>query len=61
MFDVYCPRHRGRVLLGHRSIDRLDNTPDGVVLHWTCRCGQHGTLVTGRRAAGSATAARTAA
>ena len=44
MFDVYCPGHRARVLLGSRSVDALVNTRDGVELHWTCRCGTHGVL-----------------
>jgi hypothetical protein len=48
MFDVYCPRHQTRVLLGSRSIERLANTADGVVLHWRCRCGQRGALHTRR-------------
>jgi hypothetical protein len=50
MFDVYCPRHRARVLLGSRSIETFTNTSSGVVLHWRCRCGERGVLNT-RRAA----------
>ena len=42
MFDVICPGHGTRVLLGPRSIDALVNTPDGVHLHWTCWCGTKG-------------------
>jgi hypothetical protein len=42
MFDVYCPRHQARILLGPRSIQVLRNTPDGTVLHWRCRCGATG-------------------
>jgi hypothetical protein len=48
MFDIYCHRHQSRVLLGPRSIERLENTPSGVVLHWRCRCGAHGTEAFGR-------------
>jgi hypothetical protein len=48
MFDVYCPRHQARVLLGSRSIESLVNAPDGVVLHWRCRCGERGVLHAGR-------------
>lgn len=44
MFDVYCPRHQSRVLLGRRAIDSVRNTADGVELRWTCRCGEHGVL-----------------
>ena len=50
MFDVYCPGHRARILLGSRSIDALVNTDDGIELHWTCRCGTRGVQVTGRTA-----------
>jgi hypothetical protein len=43
MFDVYCPSHDGRVLLGPRTIDAFVYTPDGVVLlHWRCHCGARG-------------------
>jgi hypothetical protein len=48
MFDVYCPRHQARVLLGSRSIETLTNTRTGVVLHWRCRCGERGVLHTRR-------------
>lgn len=43
MFDVHCPGHGTRVLLGPRSIEALENTPHGVVLRWRCRCGATGT------------------
>jgi hypothetical protein len=43
MFDVYCPHHRSRVLLGPRSIESLANTAHGVVLRWRCHCGATGT------------------
>jgi hypothetical protein len=49
MFDIYCPTHQTRVLLGPRSIESLVNTEEGVVVHWRCRCGTRGTLLTGRR------------
>jgi hypothetical protein len=48
MFDIYCPSHQARVLLGPRAIEALENTPDGIVLHWRCRCGARGTELTGR-------------
>ena len=48
MFDIYCPRHRARVLLGSRSIESIENTPGGIAVHWRCRCGETGTLTTGR-------------
>ncbi len=49
MFEIHCPHHQARVLLGPRAIEALETTPDGVVLHWRCRCGTRGTLTTGRR------------
>jgi len=48
MFDIYCPRHQTRVLLGARSIESIRNTLDGIEVHWRCRCGATGTLMTGR-------------
>jgi hypothetical protein len=64
MFDIYCPRHQSRVLLGPRAVEALENTDDGVVIHWRCRCGETGTEVHGPRSATHdtpASAARTAA
>jgi hypothetical protein len=43
MFDIYCPTHASRVLLGPRCIEALTNTPDGVILQWRCYCGTRGT------------------
>jgi hypothetical protein len=51
MFTVFCPRHQARVLLGSRAIDDIANTPEGVVVHWRCRCGATGTVATGRPSA----------
>jgi hypothetical protein len=42
MFDIYCPRHRSRVLLTASAVEGLDNTGDGVVVHWRCYCGARG-------------------
>jgi hypothetical protein len=50
MFDIYCPRHESRVLLGNRSIESIVNTATGIEVHWRCRCGATGTELTGRRA-----------
>jgi hypothetical protein len=44
MFEVHCPTHRSRVLLGPRAIDELRNTEHGVELHWHCHCGARGVL-----------------
>jgi hypothetical protein len=42
MFDVECQGHGCRVLLGPRAIERLANTPNGVVVYWRCFCGTRG-------------------
>lgn len=57
MFAIYCPSHQARVLLGPRAIEALVNTPDGIVLHWRCRCGARGTELTGRANTASSAAA----
>lgn len=49
VFDVYCPTHDSRMLLGPRSIVQLDNTSDGIVIGWRCSCGAIGTELLGRR------------
>lgn len=53
MFSIHCHTHRTRVLLGPRGIESLDNTPDGVILHWRCYCGARGTQRYGREPAGA--------
>jgi hypothetical protein len=42
MFSVFCPTHGSEVLLGSRSIERIDNTAEGIHLHWRCYCGTRG-------------------
>jgi hypothetical protein len=42
MFDVYCPRHRSRVLLFSDNVSALVNRPDALELHWRCTCGHTG-------------------
>ena len=44
MFDVFCPRHQSRVLLGARSIEGLAHTEAGIELHFRCHCGHEGVL-----------------
>jgi hypothetical protein len=44
MFAVYCPTHASQVLLGSRSIERIDNTGEGIDVHWRCHCGTSGVL-----------------
>lgn len=51
MFTVHCPNEGAEVLLGPRRIERLENTPDGIVLHWRCHCGATGALAPMGRAA----------
>jgi hypothetical protein len=43
MFDIYCPRHRTRVLLGPRRIETLAYTANGLFVQWRCYCGASGT------------------
>jgi hypothetical protein len=43
MFDIYCPTHRSRVLLGPSRIESFTNTPDGPTIEWRCYCGTRGT------------------
>lgn len=50
MFDVTCPRHGHRVLLFADQI-RLENTPHGIEVHWTCSCGATGVELVGALAA----------
>lgn len=51
MFDVDCPRHGCRVLLGPRAIEAIENRRGGgILVRWRCRCGARGTLTTGVRA-----------
>jgi len=42
MFDVFCRRHRSRVLLSTDNIEALLNRPEGIELHWHCWCGERG-------------------
>jgi hypothetical protein len=53
MFDVHCPSHGCRVLLGPRSIRTIENDVDGVSVQWRCHCGATGTERFGRRPARS--------
>jgi hypothetical protein len=52
VFAVYCPRHRGRVLLFAQDIESLHNTDRGIELVYRCFCGHRGVLYTGKRRAG---------
>lgn len=48
MFSVHCPRHGHEVLLTEGRISGIHNTRGGVVVDWTCWCGQRGATRTGR-------------
>ncbi len=50
MFDIYCPQHGSRVLLGFSAIDSVANTDAGIRVSFHCTCGYRGVWVTGRQA-----------
>ncbi|HSF86307.1 MAG TPA: hypothetical protein VLG28_11725 [Acidimicrobiia bacterium] len=50
MFDVYCPQHGSRVLLGYSAIDSVANTDTGIHVRFRCDCGYRGVWVTGNKA-----------
>ena len=50
MFEIDCTRCRRHVLLWPNHIESLDNTAEGIVVHYRCWCGHRDTLVTGRLA-----------
>lgn len=49
MFSVHCPRHNSEVLLTESRIRSIHTSDDGVVVRWSCWCGQPGATHTGRR------------
>jgi hypothetical protein len=49
MFSVHCPNHGVEVLLTARHIEAIENTDEGIRIHWVCYCGDHGSFVSGRR------------
>lgn len=44
MFEVFCPEHGTRVLLTITRIEKLWNTPAGIIVDWRCWCGTAGRL-----------------
>lgn len=42
MLSAHCPRHGRTVLVATSSIDHIDNTEAGIVVHWHCTCGERG-------------------
>lgn len=51
MFTVFCPRHQVRVLILPSMIDHIDNSRDGIDVHYHCSCGYPGVWRTGRSSA----------
>jgi hypothetical protein len=49
MFVAHCPRHGSRVLLGYSDVERVENTDDGILVHYQCFCGARWAERTGRR------------
>lgn len=47
MFVFHCPRHQADVLIWPSDIDGIDNTADGIDVHFHCGCGMRGVLQTG--------------
>ncbi|HEX9644570.1 MAG TPA: hypothetical protein VGC11_11325 [Acidimicrobiia bacterium] len=50
MFDVFCPTHGARVLIFPTSVDAVENTDQGILVHYHCTCGTKGVWRTGRAA-----------
>lgn len=52
MFTVYCRVLEAETIIWPSAITAIDNTDEGIVVHFACSCGQHGgRVVTGKRAA----------
>lgn len=47
MFSVQCPGHGRAVLMTAANITSIVNRPDGIEVHWRCRCGAVGSWLTG--------------
>ncbi len=43
MLSAHCPRHGRQVLVTTGQIDGIDNTDRGIVVRWSCTCGERGT------------------
>jgi hypothetical protein len=50
MFTVHCDTCDTTRLLGPRRIIGMDNTDQGIVVHFRCFCGAEATVLTGRAA-----------
>lgn len=50
MFDHHCTSCDRRLLIFPGQVTGLTNTDRGIVVAFTCWCGSHQALVTGRRA-----------
>ena len=50
MFDHHCTACAQRELVFPSQVTGVANTVHGIVVSFTCACGAHQTLVTGRKA-----------
>ncbi len=50
MFTVHCETCNTTRLLGPRRITGMDNTDQGIFVHFRCHCGAEATILTGRTA-----------
>jgi hypothetical protein len=50
MFTVHCESCDTTRLLGPRRITGIDNTDQGILVHFRCFCGGEATVLTGRAA-----------
>ena len=50
MFTVHCDTCDTTRLLGPRRITGMDNTDQGIFVHFRCFCGAEATILTGRAA-----------
>jgi hypothetical protein len=51
MFDHNCTACHKRQLIFSSQVSSLENTEQGIVVHFTCWCGADQSLLTGRAAA----------
>ena len=49
MFTAWCKRLDKQVLIWPRSLQGIDNTEQGIVVHYVCACGEHAEMLTGAK------------
>lgn len=47
MFSAWCNRFDKEVLIWPNALKGIDNTEEGVVVHYVCACGAHVEMLTG--------------